>query len=66
MSEIDDSTPQPPSPAAPDSAAEPVSPTAPTGPAPPTARRGPPLQAKIAGGLALAIVLSFFLCPRAK
>ena len=66
MSEIDDSTPQPPSPAAPDSAAEPVSPTAPTGPTPPTARRGLPLQAKIAGGLALAIVLSFFLWPRTK
>ena len=60
MSEIDDSTPghEPPA------AAEP--PAAPSPAAPAGARRGLPLQAKIALGLGLAIGLAFFLWPRAK
>jgi thiol-disulfide isomerase/thioredoxin len=63
MNEIDDSTPMPPAPAVPGAGGEPTLPaTAPSA----AGRRGLPLQARIAGGLALAIVLSFFLWPRAK
>lgn len=64
MNEIDDSTPASPPAASAELSTSPVS-------APPDApaaapRRGLPLQAKIAAGLALAIVLAFFLWPRAK
>ena len=64
MNEIDDSTPASPPAASAELSTSPVS-------APPDAsaaapRRGLPLQAKIAAGLALALVLAFFLWPRAK
>jgi len=62
MNEIDDSKPLPPSPDLPGAGAEPTVPAKTTS----DGRRGLPLQAKIAVGLALAIVVSFFLWPRAK
>lgn len=64
MNEIDDSTPASPRPAAAEPPASPVSPPSDSTAAAP--RRGLPLQAKLAAGLGLAIVLAFFLWPRAK
>ncbi|MEO8198323.1 MAG: TlpA disulfide reductase family protein [Thermoanaerobaculia bacterium] len=72
MNEIDDSTPASPLAAAAEPPASLVSPQPDSGTASPpipsdaTPRRGLPPQAKIAAVLGLAIVLAFFLWPRAK
>lgn len=64
MSEIDDSTPA----VEPSATAEPSAESADSPPVPAASgpRRGLPLQARLALGLGLAIVLGFFLWPRAK